>query len=460
MRKGISILLSTVMIIGMVSVCACTKNSDVTVSSGDTSVVSVSDDKTENVTSESKKDETAASVSNTETENKEEKTEVKEETKAPSTEFDTTAIIELEFKQKEVPDNDALNLVKELGAGFNLGNTFDANDGKKNVTDDLAYETLWGNPKTTKENIQGLKAAGFNTIRIPVSWHNHVDENFNIRDAWMDRVEEVVKWALEEDMYVILNIHHDNIKGYMYPSYEELDTSKKYVEAIWKQVAKRFGDYDEHLIFESLNEPRAVDTSYEWYITPSSAEGKESIDCVNQLNQIAVDTIRSAPGKYNKSRFITVPGYCASPDYILCEGFEIPSDTGCDYENRILLTVHAYRPYNFALSSDSDATDRFSAYNPGYDISTMCSQLYNKYVKNGVGIVIDEFGAVDRGGNIKARTHYAAYYTGLARSHGMSVCWWDNGIFSGSGELFGIYRRKTNEIEYPSIVNHLVYYSK
>lgn len=388
-------------------------------------------------------------------------TEEKEEEKVEKVEevtLDTAEVIKVSVKHRELPESEALEFVKAMGAGFNLGNTFDSTSGADN-RDKLSYETAWGNPKTTKENIQGLKAAGFQTIRIPVSWHNHVDEEFNIDVEWMDRVEEVVKWALDEDMYVILNIHHDNEKNYMYPSYERLSNSLDYVTKVWSQIAERFGNYDEHLVFETLNEPRLKDTPYEWSISTSSPEGKEALDCVNQLNQAAVDAIRNTPGEYNRSRFISVPGYCASPDYISSDYFKIPEDSMAEGENRILVTVHAYRPYGFALSSNkSEITDKFSPVTAGNELSALFMKLYLDYIKNGTGVIIDEFGAVNRNGNTQARANYAAYFTANARSFGMSVCWWDNGCFSGSGELFGIYKRSNNTMPYPEIVKQLVYY--
>lgn len=437
MKKQNYKILAVLLCASMVFSIGCSK--EITTSVSEEPVSSV-EEKKEDTSKESK-------------ENTEQKTE-------NSTSVDADAIVKVSVKFKEVPESETMAFVKDMGAGFNLGNTFDSNDTNNNGKSDLSYETLWGNPVTTKQNIVDLKEAGFRTIRIPVSWHNHVDEDFNINQEWMDRVEEVVKWALEEDMYVILNIHHDNMKKYMYPSYETLDNSKKYVSKIWSQIATRFGDYGEKLIFEGLNEPRQSGTSNEWSITVSSDIGQECIDCVNQLNQIIVDTIRETPGEYNKSRFISVPGYCASPDYVLCEDFIIPDDSKCEKENRILITVHAYKPYGFALaeSNNSEVTDKFSTIGSGKEIETMCMQLYLKFVKNDIGVIIDEFGARDRNKNTQARTNYAACFPAYARACNIPCCWWDNGCFSGTGEIFGIYRRSNNTFEYPSIVKQLTYY--
>lgn len=361
----------------------------------------------------------------------------------------------------EIPDNEALQFVEDLQLGWNLGNTFDASD--CGASDDLAYESAWVGVTTTKEMIQTIADAGFKTIRIPVSWHNHVDDNNQISEVWMNRIQEVVDWALEEDMYVILNIHHDNEEGFMYPSYEQSERSKEYVQAVWEQIATRFAEYDERLIFETLNEPRQTGTDHEWWIDVNSEIGKECIDCVNQLNQAAVDTIRANGNGYNRTRYIMVPGYCASADFALTDGFVIPTDNA-DAENRILVSVHAYTPYNFALAGENDqnSTDQFSIAekNGTADIDNFMKRLYDKFISQGTGVVIGEFGARAKNNNVEARTEFAAYYVARARHYGITACWWDNNAFGGDGENFGILRRVKNQILFPQIVEQMVYYSK
>ena len=366
-----------------------------------------------------------------------------------------------EWEKVEIPDNEALAFVEDLQLGWNLGNTFDASN--CGVSDELEYESAWVGIATTKEMIHTIADAGFKTIRIPVSWHNHVDENYQISKAWMDRVQEVVDWSLEEDLYVIINIHHDNEEGFMYPSYEHLEQSKKYVQAVWEQIAERFADYDERLIFETLNEPRHIGTDHEWWIDANSEIGKECIDSVNQLNQTAVDTIRANGKGYNTSRYIMAPGYCASPDFALTDGFVVPVDSG-SAENRILVSVHAYTPYNFALAGENDqnSTDQFSIENKNgtADIDAFMKKLYDKFISKGTGVVIGEFGARAKGNNVEARTEFAAYYVARARSYGMTACWGDNNAFVGDGENLGLLRRVKNQILFPQIVEQMVYYSK
>lgn len=359
----------------------------------------------------------------------------------------------------EAVDSEALKFVESMKIGWNLGNTFDAYT-DQNKPDEMAYESDWCGVVTTKEMIDGIKAAGFQTIRIPVSWHNHVsdDGSYTISEAWLNRVQEVVDYAVDNDMYIIINIHHDNSTSYMYPSQEYLEQSKAYVVAIWSQVAPRFADYDEHLIMEALNEPRLVGTSSEWWLDINKAECVEAVQCINELNQAFVDTVRASGGN-NADRYLLVPGYAASLQGATNRYFELPQDTA-DNENKILVEVHAYTPYNFALSAEgeSGSTNQWSADSASStsEIDSTMDTLYEKYVKNGIGVVIDEFGARDKGGNIEARTDFATYYVAAARARGITCCWWDNNAFDGNGELFGIFRRRVCQFLYPDLVEGMM----
>lgn len=195
----------------------------------------------------------------------------------------------------EMNGNTATELVNFIGTGWNLGNSLDAIGGGNS----LSSETSWGNPKTTKAMIDAVKAQGFNTVRVPVSWGNHTTgDNFTIDSKWLARVKEVVDYCIDNDMYVILNIHHDTSTQYYYPSSTYKTQSVKFVKSIWTQVAKYFKDYDQHLVFETLNEPRLVGTGDEWWFpvnNPNSAV-RDSISVINTLNQTAVDAIRAAGG--------------------------------------------------------------------------------------------------------------------------------------------------------------------
>lgn len=359
----------------------------------------------------------------------------------------------------EIPDKEVFTFIRGMKIGWNLGNTFDAFS-DRTFANELDSETQWVGVATTREMIDDLKEAGFNAIRVPVSWHGHVDGDYQISTVWLDRVQEVVDYICDNDMYVILNIHHDNSEKFMYPATQYLEQSVTYVTTIWKQLAERFADYDEHMIFESMNEPRQVGTAWEWWIN-GSAECNDAIACINEINQAFVDTVRATGGN-NGSRYLMVPGYDASPDGVLNEGFVIPTDAK-GVTDKIILSVHAYTPYNFALQGPNEGGSTASfdsdALASTRDITYFMNNLYERFIKNGIPVVIDEFGARDKGGNIQDRIDYATYYVAAARARGMSCFWWDNNAFSGEGELFGLYNRRDCSFPYPEIVTGLMKYA-
>lgn len=346
------------------------------------------------------------------------------------------------FEAKELPESEGLSFVKNLKIGWNLGNTLDAN---KKTSVETASETSWGAPVTTENMIKSVKNAGFNTIRVPVTWHNHVDENNKISEAWLNRVKEVVDYGYKNGMYVILNIHHDTDKEYFYPTYDTLERSKKFVTDIWTQVSEVFKDYDEHLIFECMNEPRLIGTNNEWWLDVNSALAKEAIDCIMQTNQAFVDLVRASGGQ-NGSRYLMIPSYCASPDYACCDLFKLPEDG----VNKLIVSAHSYEPYDFALSDDlskNSFTER-----AGKSVDSKLSALYDKFVSKGIPVVIGEFGSRNKNGNTEARILHAAFYAATAKSYGIPCVWWDNNAFKGNGELFGLYDRKEGTWVYPDIV--------
>ncbi|MCR5674082.1 MAG: glycoside hydrolase family 5 protein [Lachnospiraceae bacterium] len=356
-----------------------------------------------------------------------------------------------------IPDNEALTFTKNLGAGINLGNTFDAYlDGAlaADRSNEMEAETYWQHVETTQDMIRDIADAGFHTIRIPVSWHDHIiDENVTISPAWMDRVNTVVDWALDAGMTVILNIHHDNhpaANGF-YPDSAHAEQSKKYVGRIWEQLAERYKDYDDRLIFEAMNEPRLVDQECEWWfeVDDPTPEVKDAIGCINELNQLFVDTVRRVDGPH-RTCYLMVPGYDASPDGALTPGFQLPRDAA-DIDNRIIVSIHAYTPYHFALEENGTNAFDSGKEDDTRDINAFITRLYQKYILMGTPVVIGEFGARDRGGNLEARADFAGYYTAKAWSAGIPCVWWDNNNFSGTGEEFGIYERVNRSWKFPEI---------
>lgn len=355
--------------------------------------------------------------------------------------------------KRPVPQNEALSFTQALGLGWNLGNTFDACG-----RDDrgLAYETAWSRAITTKEMIEAVHAAGFQSVRLPVSWHNHVSgEDDRIDEAWLNRVQTVVDWCIDCGMNVILNIHHDNFPTLIYPDEAHMERSVQYLQHIWGQLCQRFAAYNERLIFNSMNEPRLVGHANEWRYDEQVPECVEAAKCINQLNQVFVDTVRASGGK-NARRYLLCPGYAAAPEGALTQYYQLPKDPVSENEGHILVSVHAYSPYPFALAGDDMAVQHWQRENEA-DLRGMTwfmDGLYDKYVAKGVGVLLDEFGARNRN-NTADRCAFAESYVTEARSRGIPCFWWDNNLDWGNGERFRLIDRAACTWSYPEIVDSM-----
>ena len=351
-------------------------------------------------------------------------------------------------------------ILEDMGLGWNLGNSLDATGGSG-----LNTETSWSNPKTTQALIDKVKSLGFNTVRVPVSWGKHVSgSNYTIDSAWLARVKEVVDYCYKNDMYVILNIHHDTKSsasasgaGY-YPRSSAYSSSEKFVTSVWSQAAEYFKDYDYHLIFETLNEPRLIGSSYEWWFNKWSipSEVKDAIACINKLNQKAVDTIRNT-GSNNRGRLIMCPGYDASIDGATVSGFKLPTDISGN-KNRIAVSVHAYSPYNFAMNIDTSngATSTYSS-SIKEELKNLFSTLKSNFRDKGIPVVIGEFGSTDKN-NTAERVKWATDYTALAKKNNIPCVLWDNNAFAVyngnsivlNSEYHGYINRKNNTVTSPA----------
>ncbi|WP_419077989.1 cellulase family glycosylhydrolase [Ruminococcus sp.] len=349
-------------------------------------------------------------------------------------------------------------ILEDMGLGWNLGNSLDATGGSG-----LDTETSWSNPKTTQALIDKVKSLGFNTVRVPVSWGKHVSgDNYTIDSAWLARVKEVVDYCYKNDMYVILNIHHDTKSsasasgaGY-YPRSSAYSSSEKFVTSVWSQAAEYFKDYDYHLIFETLNEPRLIGTDYEWWFNKWSipSEVKDAIDCINKLNQKAVDTIRDT-GSNNRGRLIMCPGYDASIDGATVSGFKLPTDISGN-KNRIALSVHAYSPYNFAMNVGSGSTSTYTS-SIKNELQDLFSTLKSNFRDKGIPVVIGEFGSTDKN-NTAERVKWATDYTALAKKNNIPCVLWDNNAFAVyngnsivlNSEYHGYINRKNNTVTSPA----------
>ncbi len=319
-------------------------------------------------------------------------------------------------------------LMEEMKIGWNLGNTLDAPDG----------ELSWGMPMTTREMIAKVREMGFRTIRIPTSWHKHVSDApaYVIDEAWLKRVETIVSYALELDMYVIINSHHDN--SVYYPAPENEENAKTYLNAIWTQIATYFKDADHRLIFQTMNEPRIEGASYEWSIDTKNKDCMAAVDVINRLNQTAVDAIRATGGK-NAQRWIIVSAYAGSPQSSIVNNFQLPQDEA----QKLIVSVHAYSPYNLCLNVNSPQSTYTSAM--ASDFTGFMKSVNYKFVRKGIPVIIDEMGCINKN-NPDDRYAWAKDYVSAAKQYGIVCCWWDNGVVNGDGELFGLLNRRKLEV--------------
>ncbi len=463
-RLKIKALLGTLAAVCVLGLSGCGQTTEAPAGStteGTTESVSVSSQESSEESSEqSSKESTEQSTEASRTQESSTEASSAEETKESSS-ATTNNVVEIgkyTVKLFDIPENEGTNFVKELKVGWNLGNTFEAFDCTW-LSNEMDYESAWVGAKTTPELIDELKAAGFQTIRIPVSWHNHLSdkENYIISEQWLDRVNEVIDYCIDRDMYVILNIHHDNSEQYFYPSKAYMDRSEKYISSIWTQLANRFKDYDHHLLMEAMNEPRLVGHANEWWIDKTNADCQDAFACINRLNQLFVDTVR-ATGGYNATRYLLCPGYDAAAEGALLEEYVLPTDP-VDNDHHIIVAVHAYTPYSFAL--DYPGTDTWSSDNQKNksEVVTFMNNLYKKYVAEGTPVLIDEFGSRNKNYNTESRVDLAGFFVANAKARGMSCLWWDNNVVNGDGECFGIIDRRTAKWTFPEIKDALIQYT-
>ena len=344
-------------------------------------------------------------------------------------------------KEVTLTGKTASEIVSEMTIGWNLGNTLDSHgcSGWLDISDPESYAKGWVGYAPTKALIQKVKSLGFDTIRIPVTWYEHVDtsNNYKIDSAWLSYVKKVVDWAYEEDMFIILNLHHE--EGYINVStFSDANKAKAkaYLASLWSQLADTFAGYDQHLIFEGMNEPRKEGAGDEWG-DGTSAEWSY----INELNATFVSTVRANTNGYNGERLLMLPGYHAGDAYATVNAIEIPAGAG-----NVALSVHAYEPYNFTMGS-GDHTAYSSAYKES--VESIMANLGTVSRNKNVPIIIGEFSASDFN-NTEARTEWAAHYISQANKYGFPCVLWDNNnTYAGSGangENHGYINRATYEV--------------
>lgn len=333
-----------------------------------------------------------------------------------------------------IADISSMDLVAGMKIGWNLGNTLDATGGMG-----IMSETAWGNPKTKQEMIDAILDAGFNVIRIPVTWDGHFGAapEYKIHDIWLERVKEVVDYAYNKGAYVILNTHHE--EWYM-PTEENKVANGEQIAALWTQIATYFKDYNEHLIFEGLNEPRLRGTSKEW------TGDKTASEVINYWEGLFVDAVRATGGN-NTLRHLMITGYAASSSKDNLTKIVLPED------DKLIVSVHAYTPYNFALNKNG--TDKWDVEKDKNDIDYLMKAIDELFVSKGIPAIIGEFGAMNKE-NEAERVEWVQYYLTKAKEIGVPCVWWDNNAFTGDGENFGLLDRRKVEFPYQDLLNAMM----
>lgn len=323
----------------------------------------------------------------------------------------------------------ATMFVEQITVGWNLGNSLDScvesgrNDGTINSS---YYETAWGNPPVSKELIDCVSQAGFNTIRIPVTWYynTYIDDanKLCIQEAWLERVKEVVDYAIENDMYVILNSHHD--ANIIWADMNDIEEVSSNLSSLWEQIATYFKYYDEHLLFEGFNEIN--DKRNSWLFS------EDSTQATNVLNQLFVDTVRQTGGN-NDKRILVCSTFLNECSTDVLNRFVLPHDT---IENRLLIDIHAY----------------YSSYNQ--DLDTLFEALNDFSQARQTPVIIGEFGTTDHFVPAEYRSKHAGNYIARANEYNLKCFWWDN------GSSYKLFDRDNNTMAQQDIIYQLMHPQK
>lgn len=356
-------------------------------------------------------------------------------------------------------DLDQTEITKAMGMGWDLGNQLEASNAG------IPSETAWGNPVITEDLIKLVKSQGFNTVRIPVSYLLKIGDapDYTIDSAWLDRVQEVVDYVINNDLFAVMNIHGDGYytvdKSWLLCVDDNQDEIKAKYEKVWQQIAERFKDYDEHLIFESMNEE--FDNTYG---KPNST-GYENI---NAYNKIFVDTVRKT-GSNNKKRWLLMPGWNTNIEYTAGDyGFEIPDDTLCTADGkRLMISVHYYDPYNFSLDESITsaktqwgkyATENFDNWGQEDYCDSQMKLLNDKFVSQGYPVIIGEMGITDKThiseDSNEFRRYWLEYVVKTAKANGCIPIYWDNGWNGKNG--FGLFNRTTLAVTQQSLIDGMI----
>lgn len=311
-------------------------------------------------------------------------------------------------------------LVKDMGFGWNLGDTLDVcnadrnGDGKIDENSDNVDETLWGNPKATQELFNQLKADGVKSVRIPITWRDHMGEapDYKVDEEWMDRVQEVVDYARNAGLYAIINIHHDGGGDPNFGAWVITTASSDYdafiqkYRALWSQIAERFKDYSDYLVFESMNE-----------VGFDNLKRSDAFNLLNKINQDFVNIIRSSGGN-NAKRHLLIAGYWTDIAQTCSSEYKMPEDP----ENRCILSVHYYTPYQFCITGQQATWGSTSEIN---QMKNLVGRLNTTFVSKGTPVIIGEYAASGR--DIDSCALFIKTFNQFCHSYGIATFLWDNG---------------------------------
>ena len=334
-----------------------------------------------------------------------------------------------------------------LGIGWNLGNHFDA------YSNGVSGETAWGNPKATQFTFNRVKNAGFTTVRIPVTWLGQFGAapDYTINAAWLDRVAEVVGYAKNAGLNVVINMHHDGADS---AHWLDIKTAAKdpavqqqilaQITAMWGQIAGKFKDEGDYLIFESFNEIH--DGGWGW--GDNRNDGGKQYQCFNEWNQAFVTAVRAAGGE-NADRLLAVPAYCTNVD-IAIDSFVMPQDSA---EDRLILAVHCYDPYDYTLPAEKSEwghtadPDKKVAGDNEADLEKVFRKIHDNFISKGVPVYMGEFGCVNRATEReqKFQQYYFRYYAKLSKIYGVPCMVWDNGAKGTGNEKHAFFDHGTGD---------------
>lgn len=330
------------------------------------------------------------------------------------------------------------NAVRRMSPGINVGNTLEA----------IPSETSWGNPVPNQQYFNSIRKAGFRSVRLPVAWSQYADAKNLISAKWMNHVADVVRMAQKADLYVLLNVHWDG--GWMDPTFKSRAAVNAKFESFWTQIAKKFRDFDDRLLFAGTNEVHVKDN----YDAPTA----ENAEVQNGFNQLFVKTVRATGGK-NSQRFLVVQSYNTNIGHAVKFNAKMPVDSA---KGKLMMEVHYYDPYNFTLNEKSSiwqwgagATDAKSTETWANEsfVDQQFQMMKTHFVDKGVPVILGEYAAMSKKnfpGHSKFQIDWTRYVTRSAYRHGAVPMLWDIGID------VGLFNRKSGATQLPDLLRAVV----